>query len=224
MLLPLIQKKTEFVYNNLSDVLNNKIDLHEIVTKYDKRYQNLLDDVNTELSTDFRTIDTFDSYLKIVGIKNINIKTLDRKKFAKIYSTINFKLLERMCDAMTQRVNNLQKTIDKALIEVSKRIQSDDDIQKKADSELAAKREQENADRVAKGKKPIDYPNPTHKTTAPQTLQKFFMAIGKDIQFFNKCNVAILKLVKPLIGIKLETWKKQNYGNDKTSNTLNALN
>ena len=221
-----LQYEITTVYNNLSDVLNNKVNLQDIVNKFDKQYTNKLNESNAKESTDFRMIGAFEDYVNTLGIKTIDINNLNHKQFAKIYSTSNFKILERMCNAMTQRVNNLQKTIDKALIEVSKRIQADDEAQKKADDELAAKREQENADRVAKGQKPIDYskqPKQAPKTTAPQTLQKFFMAKGKDIQALSKFNIAILKLTKPLIGIKLETWKKENYGKDYTANAIDAL-
>lgn len=221
-----LQLEITTVYNNLSDVLNNKVNLQDIVNKFDKQYTTKLKESNDKESTEFRMIGAFGDYVETIGIKDININSLNHKQFAKIYSKSNFKILERMCNVMTQRVNNLQKIVDKALVEVSKRIQSDDEAQKKADAELAAKREQENADRVAKGQKPIDYskqPKPAPKTTAPQTLQKFFMAKGKDIQALSKFNIAILKLTKPLIGIKLETWKKENYGKDHTANAIDAL-
>ena len=221
-----LQNEITTVYNNLSDVLNNKVNLQDIVNKFDKQYTAKLKESNDKESTEFRMIGAFGDYVETLGIKDIDIKSLNHKQFAKIYSKSNFKILERMCNVMTQRVSNLQKIVDKALVEVSKRIQADDEAQKKADDELATKREQENADRVAKGQKPIDYskqPKPAPKTTAPQTLQKFFMAKGKDIQALSKFNIAILKLIKPLIGIKLETWKKENYGKDHAANTIDAL-
>ena len=61
----LYQKELEEVYNKLSDVLNNRIDLQNIVNKFDKQYSKDLNDVNKNASTDFRMIETFEDYIAV---------------------------------------------------------------------------------------------------------------------------------------------------------------